>query len=112
MRHGLGHVKPRVPEGTPCATWHAGQDERTPEGSGKRHDAEIPENPAWPGIRPAPSPARPGPLIPGIYLFGGICRKPHGQSGDQQANGEEAADALDRAWGAPVAAGSHAGPER
>jgi hypothetical protein len=37
----------------------------------------MPENPAWPGIRRAPSPTRPGSLILGIYLFGGICREPH-----------------------------------
>jgi len=32
---------------------------------------------AHPGIGPDPSPARPGRLIAGIYLFGGICKKPH-----------------------------------
>src|SRR5262249_28728262 len=76
MRQRLGHVEPHVSEGPRCATCPAGPGERAHEVSGKQHDAEMPESPACPGLGPAPSPARPGLPIPGIYLSGGICREP------------------------------------
>src|SRR4029077_17934675 len=55
MRHRLGHVEPHISEGIPCATCHAGQGERAHERSGKQYDAEMPANPAWRGMGPAPT---------------------------------------------------------